>query len=141
MRSVEKNPRAEVECLIRAGSFNEAHRTFAKEVAPKTVIELDNDTLRALLDGFKGKENTIPEWHLGGEIYRDYLELLDCEKKGWTIDPALLQRLLAGLPNVVEESRHPGFMETVAIETISGVVAKLVVAIGKKGEVSSPSLF
>ena len=141
MRSVEKNPRAEVECLIRAGSFNEAHRTFAKEVAPKTVIELDNDTLRTLLDGFKGKENTIPEWHLGGEIYRDYLQLLDCEKKGWTIDPALLQRLLAGLPNVVEESRHPGFMETVAIETISGVVAKLVVAMGKKGEVSSPSLF
>jgi nuclear pore complex protein Nup98-Nup96 len=66
---------------------------------------------------------------------------LDCEKKGWTIDPALLRRLLAGLPNVVEESRHPGFMETVAIETISGVVAKLVVAMGKKGEVSSPRLF
>ena len=137
MRSVEKNPRGEVECLIKAGSFNEAHRTFAKEVAPKTVVELDYDTLRTLLGGFQGKENTISEWHLGGEIYQDFLELLESEKRGWPVDHALLERLLAGLPAVVEESRHPGFMEMVAIETISGVVAKTVVALGKKGEVSS----
>jgi hypothetical protein len=32
-------------------------------------------------------------------------------------------------------------METVAIETISGAVAKMVVAMGKKGEVSSPRHF
>jgi nuclear pore complex protein Nup98-Nup96 len=136
MRSVEKNPRGEVECLIRAGSFNEAHRTFSKEVAPKTVVELDYDTLRNLLGGFHGKENTISEWHLGGEIYQDFLELLDSEKRGWPVNHALLERLLAGLPAVVEESRHPGFMEKVAIETISGIVAKTVVALGKKGEVS-----
>jgi nuclear pore complex protein Nup98-Nup96 len=139
MRSVEKNPRGEVECLIKAGSFNEAHRTFAREVAPKTVVELDYDTLRALLAGFQGKENTIAEWHLGGEIYQDFLALFDSEKRGRPVDYSLLERLLAGLPAVVEESRHPGFMEAVAIETISGVVAKTVVALGKKGEVSSSS--
>jgi nuclear pore complex protein Nup98-Nup96 len=136
MRSVEKNPRGEVECLIRAGSFNEAHLTFSKEVAPNTVVELDYDTLRTLLGGFHGKENTISEWHLGGEIYQDFLELLDSEKRGWPVDHALLARLLAGLPAVVEESRHPVFMERVAIETISGIVAKTVIALGKKGEVS-----
>jgi nuclear pore complex protein Nup98-Nup96 len=139
MRSVEKNPRGEVECLIRAGSYNEAHRTFSKEVAPKTVVELDYDTLRNLLGGFHGKENTISEWHLGGEIYQDFLGLLDSEKRGWQVNHALLERLLAGLPAVVEESRHPGFMEKVAIETISGVVAKAMVALGKKGEVSLSS--
>lgn len=137
MRSVEKNPRGEVECLIKAGSFNEAHRTFFKEVAPKTVVELDYDSLRTLLEGFQGKENTIPEWHLGGEIYQDFLELLDSEKRGRAVNQSLLERLLSGLPAVVEESRHPGFMEKVAIETISEVVAKTVVALGKKGEVSS----
>jgi nuclear pore complex protein Nup98-Nup96 len=136
MRSIEKNPRAEVECLIKAESFNEAHRTFSREVAPKTVVELDYDTLRTLLGGFQGKENAIAEWHLGGEIYQDFLELLDSEKKGRPVEHALLERLLAGLPAVVEESRHPGFMESVAIETISGVVAKSVIALGKKGEVS-----
>jgi nuclear pore complex protein Nup98-Nup96 len=136
MRSVEKNPRGEVECLINAGSFSEAHRTFSKEVAPIAVVELDYDTLRTLLGGFHGKENTISEWHLGGEIYQDFLELLDSEKRGRPIDHALLARLLAGLPAVVEDSRHPVFMERVAIETISGFVAKMVVALGKKGDVS-----
>lgn len=132
MRSVEKNPIAEVECLIRAESFNEAHRTFTKEVAPKTVIELDYDTLRQLLHGFKGKEDMISEWHLGGQIYLDFLELADCETKSRKVDPHVLERLLSGLPAVMEDSRHPGFMETVAVETISATVAKLVVATSKE---------
>ncbi|KAG4431800.1 hypothetical protein IFR05_012721 [Cadophora sp. M221] len=137
MRSVERNPTGEVECLIRAGSFNEAHRTFAREVAPKAVVELDYDILRTLLHGFQGKEGTIAEWHLGGEIYRDFLELLHNDKKGYPIDDLVLERLLSGLPAVVQESRHPSFMETVAVETISGVVAKTVIALGKKGDKSN----
>ncbi|KAK0124253.1 hypothetical protein ONS95_009226 [Cadophora gregata] len=137
MRSVERNPNGEVECLIKAGSFNEAHRTFAREVAPKAVVELDYDTLRTLLSGFQGKEGTIAEWHLGGEIYQDFLELLHNDKKGHPIDDLVLERLLSGLPAVVQDSRHPSFMETVAIETISGVVAKTVIVMGKKGEKSN----
>ncbi|KUJ21806.1 uncharacterized protein LY89DRAFT_681200 [Mollisia scopiformis] len=136
MRSVEKDPRAEVECLINAGAYNEAHRTFAKEVAPLAVIELDYTTIRNLILGFSGKEDTIAEWHLGGEIYTDFLRLLDAEKHG-SVDDLVLERLLAGLPAVLEEARHPSFMETVAIETISGVVAKTVVAMGKNGEKSN----
>jgi nuclear pore complex protein Nup98-Nup96 len=136
MRSVEKDPRAEVECLIKANSLNEAHRTFSKEVAPKNVIELDYDTLRSLLSGFKGKEHTVADWHLGGEIYQDFLELLDSEKRGGAADHTLLERLLSGLPAVVEPTRHPAFMEKVAIETISEVVAKAVINMGKRGEVS-----
>ncbi|KAH6680270.1 putative nucleoporin [Halenospora varia] len=134
MRSVEKDSRGEVECLIKAGSFNEAHRTFAREVAPRNIVELDYDVLRALLHGFRGKENTIHEWHLGGQIYLDFIEVLDSQKRGRTIDHAVLERLLAGLPAVVEDSRHPSFMETVAVETISGAVAKVVIAMGKHGE-------
>ncbi|KAF8866856.1 hypothetical protein BDZ45DRAFT_667523 [Acephala macrosclerotiorum] len=137
MRSVGKDPRAEVVCLLHAGAYNEAHRTFAKEVAPKTVIEMDYTALRNLLQGFNGKEDTVAEWHLGGEIYKDFLYLLDAEKKGVAIDDLVLERLLAGLPAVVEEARHPAFLETVAIETISGVVAKAVVAMGKHGEKSN----
>jgi len=136
MRSVKKDPKGEVGCLIKAGSFDEAHRTFAKDVAPKTVIECDYDTLRLILSGFRGKENSVTKWHLGGEIYQDFLELLDCQKKATAVDYAVLDRLLNGLPAVVEQSRHPGFMETIAIETISSVVAKIVVNMGKKGEVS-----
>ena len=136
MRSVQRDSRAEVECLINAGAYNEAHRTFAREVAPAAIVELDYTTIRNLILGFSGKEDTIAEWRLGGEIYTDFLRLLDSEKHGMPVDDLVLERLLAGLPAVVEEARHPSFMETVAVETISGVVAKTVVAMGKNGEVS-----
>jgi len=136
MRSVKNDPRAEVDCLIKAGSFEEAHRTFTKDVAPKTIVERDYETLKTLLAGFRGMEISIPEWHLGGEIYCDFLELLESQSKGKEPDYSLLQRLLAGLPAVVQGSRHPVFMETVAMECISGIVAKVVAATGVKGEVS-----
>ncbi len=135
LRSVKKDATGEVECLIAAGSFEEAHRTFAKEVAPRTVIECDYDTMRALLHGFHGREEGISEWHLGGEIYCDFLELLDSQKKATAVSNVVLNRLLAGLPAMMEESRHPEFMERVAIATMSETVAKAVVEMGKNGEV------
>lgn len=136
MRSVEKNPRAEVECLTKAGSFNEAHRTFVKEVAPKAIVELEYDALRVLLQSFEGKNVNTADWTVGGQIYQDYLYLLDCDKKAGAIDKKVLSRLLSNLPSVVAEERHPGFMETVAVETMSGVVAKAVIALSKQVEVS-----
>jgi nuclear pore complex protein Nup98-Nup96 len=136
MRSVERNPTREVECLIKASSFTEAHHTFAREVAPKTIVELDYDVLRSLLNAFKGQEDTISDWHLGGQIYLDFLELVEGQKRrDHRVDLSALERLLAGLPAIVEKSRKPSFMETVAVETISGTVAKQVVAMGKKGHV------
>ena len=136
MRSVKKDPRGEVDCLLKAGLFEESHRTFAKEVAPKAIIERNYDVLRALLRGFDGKQNSISEWHLGGEIYSDFLKLLDSQKKGILIDSLVLQRLLAGLPAMIQASRNPDFMETIAIETISSDVAQIITAIGENGEVS-----
>jgi len=141
MRSVKKDPRGEVDCLLKAGLYDEAHRTLAKEVAPKAVIERNYDVLRRLLDGFNGKENVISEWHLGGEVYSDFLELLDSEKKGSPVDGFVLQRLLAGLPAISQASRNPDFMETVAIETISSDVAQVVMLMGEIGEVSYSSSF
>lgn len=139
MRSVKKDPQGEVECLIRAGSFDEAHRTFAKDVAPKSIVEADYETLRALLAGFRGKENAILEWHRGGEIYLDFLQLMDEKKQGMGVDHAVLERLLAGLPAVVE-ARNADFMERVAVQTMSAMVAKTVVALRKSGEVCLMSI-
>lgn len=140
MRSVQKNPRGEVECLLRAGAYEEAHRTFSREVAPTTVIERDWDTLRALLAGFKGQEASIAEWHLGGELYADYLHVIESQKKGTgKIDGMVLERLLAALPAMVEDGRHASFLETVAVQEISGIVAQIVVEMGKQGNVSSSS--
>lgn len=134
MRSVKKDPQGEVDCLVKAGSFEEAHRTFTKDVAPKTIIERDYITLRTLLDGFRGREQSIAEWHLGGEIYNDFLDLLAYQKAEKALDYTVLDRLLVGLPAAVEDTRNPSFMETVAIETISGIVAKAVATLGQKGD-------
>lgn len=138
MRSVQKDPRGEVECLLRSGAYEEAHRTFSKEVAPTTVIERDWDTLRALLAGFNGQEASIAEWHLGGEVYADYLQVAETQRKGTgKIDEMALERLLAALPAMAVDERHVSFLETVAVQEISGVVAKLVVEMGRQGNVSS----
>lgn len=137
MRSVQKDPRGEVECLLHAGAYEEAHRTFSREVAPTTVIERDWDTLRALLAGFKDQEASIAEWHLGGELYADYLHIIEAQKKvTGKIDGMVLERLLAALPAMAEDGRHASFLETVAVQEISGVVAHMVVEMGKQGQVS-----
>ncbi|KAH8812039.1 putative nucleoporin [Xylogone sp. PMI_703] len=132
MRSVKQDSKGEVECLIQAGSFDEAHRTFAKKVAPTLIIEQDYATLRILLNGFHGKEDSISEWHLGGEIYQDFLVLLDAQKSG-AVDDLVLERLLNGLPAVADEANHPDFLEKVAVQLISEDVAKTVVNNGKRG--------
>lgn len=136
MRSVKNDSRAEVDCLIMAGLFEEAHRVFTKDVAPQMIVECDYTTLRKLLDDFKGMENSISEWNVGGQIYNDFLDLHHSQKAGREPEYSVLQRLLSGLPAVVQESRHAAFMETVAMEVISAVVAKAVIELGKKSEVS-----
>lgn len=137
MRSVQKDPRGEVECLLQAGAYEEAHRTFSREVAPITIIERDWETLRALLAGFKGQEASIAEWHLGGGLYVDYVHIIESQKKGiGKADVMVLERLLATLPAMVEEGRHASFLETVAVQEISGVVAQMVIEMGRHSSVS-----
>jgi nuclear pore complex protein Nup98-Nup96 len=137
MRSVLKDSRREVEYLLRAGAYVEAHRTFSKDVAPTAVVERDWETLRALLAGFRGKEQNIPEWRLGGELYVDYLDILEVQKKGLSnLNSQTLERLFAALPAMVEHARHASFLEIVAVQDISGVLAKLVVELGAHGQVS-----
>lgn len=140
MRSVVKDPRREVECLLRAEAFDEAHRTFSKEVAPNTVIERDWDTLRSLFSGFEGHEASIADWRLGGELYADYLHLLEAQKKGMAhLNSGILERLMAALPAMTADGRGTGFLETVAVQEISGAVAKMVIDMGKDGNVSYPA--
>lgn len=135
MRSVKKDSRQEVECLLHAHSFEEAHRTLQRIVAPQAVIERDYDMLRSLLTGFKGKEGFISDWHLGGEMYSDYLEMLEGQKTG-KINEKVVERLMAALPNVMEYQKHATLQETVAVQEISGAVAKVAVGLSKLGSVS-----
>lgn len=140
MRAVVKDSRREVDCLIRASAFDEAHRTFCKAVAPTAVIERDYATLRKLLDGFAGRGPGISGWNLGGAAYKDYLAVLDGEKKGQT-DAVAVERLLGSLPAMLSDARNVGFLERVAVQEIGACVAKVVVEMGRDGKVSASRLF
>lgn len=137
-RSVEKDPRGEVECLVRAGSFNEAHQTFSRMVAPKAIVELDYKSLSILLKDFEGKDKIIGDWPYGGGLYSDFLTLVESQKTSfYPEDDLVIERLLTALPSVAAESRHPSFIESVAVESMSNVVAKTVLSLAKNGTKNS----
>ena len=133
MRSVAKDPKKEVECLINAEAYDEAHRTFCRDVAPNAVIEMDYKTLEQLLKGFQGKQAGVNDWELGGAIYGDYLELLALQglEKAKAGAVQLAERLIQTLPAMVGSARGAGFLQRVAAQEMSGVVAEVLVEHGR----------
>ena len=128
-RSVLQNHLQEVEFLVKAQDWKEAHEVFQKEVGPSAVVEQDWDKLQAVLDNFKDCKDQIAEWGMGGQVYEDYLSLM----KGVKADEKeeLLLRLLGALPNMMRGGKRE-LKETVAVQEISGLVGKEVLAMKQK---------
>lgn len=133
MRAVAKDPKKEVECLIHAECYDEAHRTFCRDVAPNAVIERDYETLDQLLKGFRGKQVGVNDWELGGAVYSDYLKLLAQQGLGKANAGAvqLAERLIQSLPAMVGSARSVGFLQRVAAQEMSGLVAEVMVEHGR----------
>ncbi|TDZ25488.1 Nucleoporin NUP145 [Colletotrichum orbiculare MAFF 240422] len=68
MRAVKSDAATEVQCLLRAGSFTEAHGVFVNKVAPSAVVRRDYAELGIILSRFEGQEDAMPGWSLGGEV-------------------------------------------------------------------------
>lgn len=142
MRSVKKNPKLEVVYLLRAASYSEAHKTFIKQFAPLAIIEQDFEALWEMLAQFQGADSSISDWNFGGAIYRDFLELIRFVQQGKThqVPTAVVNRLMAGLPAMQEglqvRGREADILEVAAVADMANVVAKVVVELAKKGEVS-----
>jgi len=135
-RNVEKDHIKEVGYLIKAGDWEEAHEILKTEVGPSAVIEEDWDTLQEILNEFQPGKDSIPSWGLGGEVYEDYLSLITGSATGQKKAESL-DRLLGALPTMAR-GRKLGFKEMVAVQEISSVVGKEVLAMKEK--VSSTSL-
>lgn len=133
MRSVKKDPKSEVVCLLRASSFVEAHKTFAKQVAPAAIVERDYDGLYNILMDFKGHEDSIPDWNLGGEIYKDFLQLMHHRQRGVPVPHALIDSLMEGLPAMHENAQSTDITEVAAVADMANYVARVVVDLAKKG--------
>ena len=93
-------------------------------------MEQDWAGLRGLLAGFSGHEADVKDWPVGGEVYGDFLSMLEAQKKE-RVDKVLLERLVSALSAMAGEDRGVGFMETVAIAEMGRVVADVLVGNGE----------
>ncbi|KYK55162.1 Nuclear protein 96 [Drechmeria coniospora] len=132
MRSVKKDASAEVHCLLQAGSFVEAHRVLVHKVAPQAIIERDYATLSALLSQFEGRQGTIAEWALGGEMYSMFLHLLQHRSRGENAPSGLLERLLAGLNAMNERMGDSEITRYAAVSEMADETAKEILKYTKK---------
>ncbi|ODH49361.1 hypothetical protein GX48_04572 [Paracoccidioides brasiliensis] len=124
----------EVQFLINAKNWNEAHDTFRRLVGPKTVIERDYATLERLISGFgESPERKVRGWASGGAVYDDYLHLITA--KGGRRDRVRLKRLVSALATLCQKldneknidssnATAASLEETVAFREISRVVAQ-----------------
>ena len=128
-RSVLQDHLQEVEFLVKAQDWKEAHEVFQKEVGPSAVVEQDWDKLQDVLDNFQDCKDQVAEWGMGGQVYEDYLSLM----KGVKADEKeeLLLRLLGALPNMTRDGKRE-LKETVAVQEISALVGKEVLAMKQK---------
>ncbi|KAI0377751.1 nuclear protein 96-domain-containing protein [Hypomontagnella monticulosa] len=134
MRSVKKDAISEVQCLLRAESWADAHRTFIKEVAPVTIIERDYDALADLLQQFEGHHAQVPDWNIGGEVYKAFLQLMGYQRRAEPPSPVLVNALLEGLPAMHGNTPEAGIIEYAALTEMAAEVAKVVTGMAKAGE-------
>lgn len=126
MRSVEKDAPAEVQCLIRAGAYAEAHRRLVEQVAPQAIIERDYQSLSDILSKFEGKEDLVADWPRGGEVYQDFLTLRRQLNKGETTPTQLLRKLIRSLVSLQDNPQTSGTYNTAAVTEMSGIVARAI---------------
>jgi nuclear pore complex protein Nup98-Nup96 len=135
MRSVKKDAYSEVQCLLRAGSFVEAHRVLVNEVAPLAVVERDYANLSALISQFEGRQEVISDWRLGGEIYSFFLTLVQYRAGHESTPQAVLEKLLAGLHAMDEEAGESGVLRYAAVSDMADETAKEILKASKKKQV------
>lgn len=126
MRSVKKDATAEVQCLIRAGAYPEAHRRLVEQVAPQAIIERDYQSLSDILSKFEGKEDLVADWPRGGEVYQDFLTLKRQLARREAPPMQLLQKLIGSLPSLQDNPRTSSTYNTAAVTEMSGTVARAI---------------
>ena len=141
--------------LIKANELEEAHEVLCRKVGPDAIISRDYEPLRELMAGFVPEDSNdnaslassrpsgiargpegVSGWAQGGQIYLDYIELLDHtgRRSTYRVDEDLeqeIQQLLAKLQKALEIAARDrlescGLEERVALMEIAGTVANLV---------------
>lgn len=135
-RSVTQDHVREVEYLVKASDWDEAHEVLRNTVGPTCVIGEEWDTLQGLIDSFKAGKENLNDWGIGGQVYADYLDLMKGIGEREKIDA--LNRLLEALPYMTrgkprsEDGKVSNFNQMVAVQEIRGVVGREVLAMQEK---------
>ena len=75
-RAITRNRLFEVECLVLAGDWGEAHAVLRRSVGPRIVIAEDWTLLGKMLERFQNGKENIEDWAQGGQVYEDFLYLV-----------------------------------------------------------------
>lgn len=131
---------AQVSHLLKAGDPNAAHTVLCRTVAPKAIIELDYDILRELLGDFLNDKGAAPTsvegWRTGGQVYFDYIHLLDLEghedEDSRREKTVIIKRLGTALPGMLaaaggesNKAGKAGLEERVAVGEMASHVARI----------------
>ncbi|THZ60174.1 hypothetical protein D6C86_05164 [Aureobasidium pullulans] len=138
-RSMLDDHNAEVTYLLRAGDSAQAHAVLCRSVGPAAIVERDYDSLRELLGLFYDMfpAGSIESWRIGGQVYFDYIHLLDLVHRDDDASRAskkeLLDRLTIALPGVLEgRAGKVDLEERVAVGEMAGLVKAEVEKIGRE---------
>ena len=124
-RCVTQNEVHEVQFLLLASNWAEAHHRLCTTVAPRAVIEEDLTTLKQLLDAFHEGKRHVSNWMEGGQVYEDFEKLAN--GASGRERAAVLKRLAKALPRMLQEqARQPSLEELAAVKEMSGVVAQAI---------------
>ena len=125
-RCITQNRVHEVQFLLLAGNWAEAHHTMCTTVAPRAIIEEDLVTLGQLLDAFRDGKRHVSNWPLGGQVYEDFEKLAKNGASGKE-RAAVLKRLAVALPKIFhQQAGRLSLEEVVAVKEMSGVVAQAI---------------
>ena len=130
-RSVTQDHVREVHYLLHANNWHEAHETMIKTVGPQAVIEDDRQALERVLNGFKNVA-AIEQWSSGGQVYVDYLRLLQLTDPKPESDPQT-KPVAAGNTTANGGGKNPGTKDTrkgvPQDDTLPAVISRLVAAL------------
>ena len=113
----------EVQYLIRADNWNEAHDVMCRTVAPQAIIEKDYTTLQTILEAFDDRVKVM-HWEDAGQVYEEFvwlmLDLYDGEER-----MGCIADLLDHLPEMLEREKE--FLARVAVTEMQRVVVGIAV--------------
>lgn len=92
---------AETQYLLDANLWEEAHDCAIRTVSPEAVVSGNTERLADLLVRFVHPEIRIPSWSKGGQVYLDYIYLVD------EINRLRRSRSTSTMPNLI----HASFFE------------------------------